>query len=151
MKDMQDFLMEKAHGSIKVKPDEQRLCLETFQERILVKLTIDEANDERVIERFPAIAQQLSQDYHPLFVKISPTITNKAQMAYLKMAQQLHCPGTIVSADCKHSPYGLVLHTDHPVDIPDTSLTAFLDLNKPKANCEKKEASSFWSQLFHRH
>lgn len=145
MKDMQQLIMEKSKGACRFNPDEQRLFLETFEERVIVKILIGEANDCQVLEAFPKILKKVAQDYQPLFLKISPNVDTKAQIAYLKLAQDLPCCGTIVSADCQHSPYGVILHTDHPVEIVDKSLAPFLEKKvAPQTSCKP----SFWSQLF---
>lgn len=142
---MQQLIMEKSKGGCRLNPDEQRLFLETFEERVILKLTIDQANDCLTLESFPKILKELSQDYQPLFLKISPNVSTKAQIQYLKLAQDLRCCGTIVSADCKHSPYGVILHTDHPVEIADKSLAPFLEkTTTSQPSCKP----SFWSQLF---
>lgn len=145
MKDMQQLIMEKSKGGCRLNPDEQRLFLETFEERVILKLTLDQANDSLTLDAFPKILKELAQDYQPLFLKISPSVTTKSQIQYLKIAQDLHCCGTIVSADCQHSPYGVILHTDHPVEIVDKSLAPFLEKKvAPQTSCKP----SFWSQLF---
>ena len=137
MKDMQQFLIEKAQGSCRVNPDEQRLYLETFA-----------ANEPQIQEQFPKIIKQFSQDYQPIWLKISPNVETKAQIRYLKMAQDDNCRGTIVSADCKHSPYGLILHTDHPVTNAEPSMESLLKLaSSPTSSCQKAYAS-FWRQMF---
>ena len=148
MKDMQQFLIEKAQGSCRVTPDEQRLYLETFAERVLIKLTVEQANEPQIQEQFPKIIKQFSQDYQPIWLKISPNVETKAQIRYLKMAQDDNCRGTIVSADCKHSPYGLILHTDHPVTNAEPSMESLLKLaSSPTSSCQKAYAS-FWRQMF---
>ena len=57
-----------------------------------------------------------------LFVKISPNIEFDKQVFYLKQAKESNCQATIVSDDHITSPFGLVIHTNEPVQVEEKDL-----------------------------
>ncbi|MTB65011.1 DUF1694 domain-containing protein [Streptococcus sp. zg-86] len=147
MKDINDIIMQQAAGGVKLNPDEQRTFLYTFKERVIGLCSIDEANTQELIEHFKEILRQLSKDFSPIFVKISPYIDGQKQILYLKMAQELGCEATIVSEDCSKQ-YGLVIHTDHPSQVDEPDLyQQFSSLLLATSSTPKKK-TSFWKKLF---
>ena len=82
-----------------------------------------------------------------LFVKISPNIEFDKQVFYLKQAKESNCQATIVSDDHITSPFGLVIHTNEPVQVDEKDLRlAFSSLwEEKKADPPKK---SVWKKWF---
>lgn len=149
MKDINQLITEKAHGACRLNPDEQKKFLETFAERVIATASLDEANSSLLLQHFHKILEQFTEDCQPIFVKISPNVETKSQVAYMKIAQELGCQTTIVSADCQHSPFGLVIHTDHAVNVENTDLfTQFPELFTSEKPAPKKK-TGFWFKLFH--
>ena len=146
MSDVSKQLLEKAHGGLKLNPDEQRRYLGTFEERILGYADIETANSLQFQKGFLSIIETFKENTAPLFVKISPKVEFDKQVFYLKQAKKAECQATIVSEDHITSPFGLVIHTDSPVQITEKDLkSAFSDLWKEK----KKEApTSRWKKWF---
>lgn len=146
MTDVSKQILEKANGGIKLNPDEQRRFLGTFEERVLGYAELATANDDKFQKAFLTILETLKKETEPLFVKISPQVEFDKQVFYLKHAKDDNCQATIVSEDHNSSPFGLVIHSDVPVQTSEKDLRkAFSDLWQEK---EKKAPTSLWKKWF---
>ncbi len=147
MTDLSKQLLEKAHGGSKLNPDEQRRYLGTFEERVLGYADINTANSPELEHGFFSILESFQEKVEILFVKISPNIEFDKQVFYLRQAKESNCQATIVSDDHITSPYGLVIHTNKPVQVDEKDLRlAFSDLwEEKKAEAPKK---SVWKKWF---
>ena len=147
MTDLSKQLLEKAHGGSKLNPDEQRRYLGTFEERVLGYADINTANSPELEHGFFSILESFQEKVEILFVKISPNIEFDKQVFYLRQAKESNCQATIVSDDHITSPYGLVIHTNKPVQVDEKDLRlAFRDLwEEKKAEAPKK---SVWKKWF---
>ena len=152
MTDLNNIIMEKFQGNAKLNPDEQRKFLETFEERVIAYCSISDANSSLLKKHFKEIVEYITESYHPVTVKISPEVISSQQVFYLKTAKDLGCEATIVSAFCQSSPFGLVIHSDHPVTIEEKDLSKqFADVlhqseNKPSI----RKKTSLWKKMFHK-
>ena len=139
-------ILEKAHGGLKLNPDEQRRFLGTFEERVLGYAELAAANDDKFQKAFLTILETFKKETEPLFVKISPQVEFEKQVYYLKNAKDSDCQATIVSEDHNSSPFGLVIHSDVPVQTSEKDLRkAFSDLWQEK---ETKTPTSLWKKWF---
>ena len=146
MTDVSKQILEKAHGGLKLNPDEQRRFLGTFEERVLGYAELATANDDKFQKAFLTILETFKKETEPLFVKISPQVEFEKQVYYLKNAKDSDCQATIVSEDHNSSPFGLVIHSDAPVQTSEKDLRkAFSDLWQEK---EKKAPTSLWKKWF---
>ena len=146
MTDISKQILEKAHGGLKLNPDEQRRFLGTFEERVLGYAELATANDDKFQKAFLTILETLKKETEPLFVKISPQVEIDKQVFYLKHAKDDNCQATIVSEDHNSSPFGMVIHSDSPVQTQEKDLKkAFSDLWQEK---ETKAPTSFWKKWF---
>ncbi|MDY4336766.1 MULTISPECIES: DUF1694 domain-containing protein [Streptococcus] len=146
MTDVSKQILEKAHGGLKLNPDEQRRFLGTFEERVLGYAVLATANDDKFQKGFLTILECLKKETEPLFVKISPQVEFEKQVYYLKNAKDSDCQATIVSEDHNSSPFGLVIHSDVPVQTSEKDLRkAFSDLWQEK---ETKAPTSLWKKWF---
>lgn len=146
MTDISKQILEKAHGGLKLNPDEQRRFLGTFEERVLGYAELATANDDKFQKGFLTILETLKKETEPLFVKISPQLVFEKQVYYLKQAKDADCQATIVSEDHNSSPFGLVIHSDVPVQTSEKDLRkAFSDLWQEK---ETKAPTSLWKKWF---
>ena len=146
MTDVSKQILEKAHGGLKLNPDEQRRFLGTFEERVLGYAELATANDDKFQKGFLTILETLKKGTEPLFVKISPQVEFEKQVYYLKNAKDSDCQATIVSEDHNSSPFGLVIHSDVPVQTSEKDLRkAFSDLWQEK---ETKAPISLWKKWF---
>ena len=146
MTDVSKQILEKAHGGLKLNPDEQRRFLGTFEERVLGYAELATANDDKFQKAFLKILETFKKETEPLFVKISPQVEFEKQVYYLKNAKDSDCQATIVSEDHNSSPFGLVIHSDVPVQTSEKDLRkAFSDLWQEK---ETKVPTSLWKKWF---
>ncbi len=146
MTDVSKQILEKANGGLKLNPDEQRRFLGTFEERVLGYAELSTANDDKFQKGFLTILECLKKETEPLFVKISPQVEFDKQVFYLKHAKDSDCQATIVSEDHNSSPFGLVIHSDVPVQTSEKDLRkAFSDLWQEK---ETKAPTSLWKKWF---
>ena len=146
MTDVSKQILEKAHGGLKLNPDEQRRFLGTFEERVLGYADLETANDDKFQKGYVSILVSLKKETEPLFVKISPRVVFEKQVYYLKQAKDADCQATIVSEDHNSSPFGLIIHSDSPVQINEKDLKkAFPDLWQKKEN---KAPTSIWKKWF---
>jgi len=146
MTDVSKKILEKANGGLKLNPDEQRRFLGTFEERVLGYAELATANDDKFQKVFLTILETLKKETEPLFVKISPQVEFDKQVFYLKHAKDDNCQATIVSEDHNSSPFGMVIHSDSPVQTQEKDLKkAFSDLWQEK---EPKAPTSFWKKWF---
>ena len=146
MTDVSKQILEKAHGGLKLNPDEQRRFLGTFEERVLGYAELATANDVKFQKAFLTILETIKKETEPLFVKISPQVVFDKQVYYLKQAKDADCQATIVSEDHNSSPFGLVIHSDVPVQTSEKDLRkAFSDLWQEK---ETKAPTSLWKKWF---
>ena len=146
MTDVSKQILEKAHGGLKLNPDEQRRFLGTFEERVLGYAELATANEDKFQKAFLTILETFKKETEPLFVKISPQVEFDKQVYYLKNAKDSDCQATIVSEDHNSSPFGLVIHSDAPVQTSEKDLRkAFSDLWQEK---EKKAPTSLWKKCF---
>ena len=146
MTDISKQILEKANGGLKLNPDEQRRFLGTFEERVLGYAELSTANDDKFQKGFLTILECLKKETEPLFVKISPQVEFEKQVYYLKNAKDSDCQATIVSEEHNSSPFGLVIHSDVPVQTSEKDLRkAFSDLWQEK---ETKAPTSLWKKWF---
>ena len=146
MTDVSKQILEKAHGGPKLNPDEQRRFLGTFEERVLGYADLETADDDNFQKGFLTILETFKKDTEPLFVKISPQVEFDKQVFYLKQAKDENCQATIVSEEHNSSPFGLIIHSDVPVQTSEKDLRkAFSDLCQEK---ETKAPTSLWKKWF---
>ena len=146
MTDVSKQILEKANGGLKLNPDEQRRFLGTFEERVLGYADLETADDDKFQKGFLTILETFKKETEPLFVKISPQVEFDKQVFYLKQAKEAECQATIVSEDHNSSPFGLIIHSDAPVQTSEKDLRkAFSDLWQEK---ETKAPTSLWKKWF---
>ena len=149
MTDINKSIMEKAAGPTRFNPDEQRRFLETYEERVIASCTLKEARDKMYLEQYSTILTDISDRFHPVLVKISPVLDESSQLQYLKKTKDLGLVASIVSDDCRHSPFGLIIHTDHPSGISPTDMSLqYPNLFEKKEETASTEKKSFWKRLF---
>ena len=147
MTDVSKQILEKAHGGLKLNPDEQRRFLGTFEERVLGYADLEIADDDNLKNGFLTIIETFKKETQPLFVKISPQVEFDKQVFYLKQSKDADCQATIVSEDHNSSPFGLIIHSDAPVQASEKDLRkAFSDLWQEKEM--EKAPTSLWKKWF---
>ena len=148
MTDINKVIMEKAQGGVKLNPDEQRRFLGTFEERVLASCSIEQANDSFIRNHFKEMLSSIMKNCQPVIVKISPEVESGNQIFYLKTSKELGCEATIVSSDYQSSPFGLIVHSDHLVQVDDKDMNQqFASLLQP-AEKPANEKPSLWKKWF---
>ena len=148
MTDINKVIMEKAQGGVKLNPDEQRRFLGTFEERVLASCSIEQANSSLIRSHFKEMLSSIMKNCQPVIVKISPEVESGNQIFYLKTSKELGCEATIVSSDYQSSPFGLIVHSDHLVQVDDKDMNQqFAGLLQP-AEKTAKEKRSLWKKWF---
>lgn len=148
MTDINKVIMEKAQGGAKLNPDEQRRFLGTFEERVLASCSIEQANSSLIRSHFKEMLNSIMKNCQPVMVKISPEVESSNQIFYLKASKELGFEATIVSSDYQSSPFGLIVHSDHLVQVDDKDMNhQFASLLQP-AEKSAKEKRSLWKKWF---
>ena len=148
MTDINKVIMEKAQGGVKLNPDEQRRFLGTFEERVLAYCSIEQANGSLIHSHFKEMLSNIIANSQPVLVKISPEVESGNQIFYLKTSKELGCEATIVSSDYQSSPFGLIVHSDHLVQVDAKDMSQqFASLLQP-AEKPVKEKRSLWKKWF---
>ncbi|WP_449160100.1 DUF1694 domain-containing protein [Streptococcus sp.] len=148
MTDINKTIMEKAAGPTRFNPDEQRRFLETYEERVIASCTLEEARDKMYLEQYSTILTNISERFEPVLVKISPALDESLQLQYLKQTKDLGLVASIVSDDCRPSPFGIIIHTDHPSGISPTEMSLQYPELFQKKESTGPEKRSFWKRLF---
>lgn len=148
MTDIKKTILQKASGETRLDPDQQRIYMGTFRERVVLILTFDQVQAQTFQDKLPILCRDLSARFQPLTLKLSPSLSDRLQIAIIKTAQSLGLTTSIIDEKVGHSPYALVFHTDHAVDQEDISLEAvFPNLVKQEEKKEEQK-TSFWKKLF---
>lgn len=148
MNDLNTTILQKASGETRSNPDEQRLYMGTYRERVVLIVSFDDLSSEVVGNKFDTICQKLANSYSPLFLKLSPTLSDKQQISLLKIAQNFGITTAIIDEKVANCPFALVFHTDHAVNLEDIQLASqFPQLLTGNEKKEEKKPS-FWKKLF---
>ncbi|WNF74309.1 DUF1694 domain-containing protein [Streptococcus suis] len=134
MNDLNSTILQKASGETRLNPDEQRLYMGTYRERVVLIVSFDDLSSEVVGNKFDTICQKLANSYSPLFLKLSPALSDKQQISLLKIAQTFGITTAIIDEKIGQSPYALVFHTNHAVDNEEVSLESIFPniISKPE-------------------
>lgn len=140
MESLDQKLLKSSLGEHRLKPDEQRYFLGTYKERVVLTATLEEITQQAVADYIASELVPLSIKYPPLSLKLSPELDANLQMLYMKLAKDHHLAATIVDETNHQSPFALVLHTNHVVDIQDTAVPNFSKTQKPTEKSSKKRS-----------
>ncbi|MDQ0222521.1 YueI family protein [Streptococcus moroccensis] len=149
MKDLNETILQKASGENRLNPDQQRLYLGTYRERVLLVATIEQANRLEEMHGLAALFDHYQQSIAPLTLKLSSHLSQSAQTFYMKLAQEKQIPFSLIEENTNQSSYGLVVHTDHAINQETIDV---LELLPKKQATESRQSEmpkkSFWSKLF---
>ena len=148
MTDLSKEIMEKAHGGLKLNPDEQRLYFGTFAERVVLSIPLEDSRLEEVKNRFSDILGQLAKQYDTILVKISPKLSVSNQIFYMKIAQEQNMQATIVDEKNAQSPYGIIVHSTKAENVANPLLSEHFPTTPEKPKEAPKKG--FWSKLFNK-
>lgn len=149
MTDLQKTILQKASGETRLDPDQQRLYMGTFRERVLLTISYSEAVSQDFQESFITICKELKISQSELFLKISPKLSDSHQIFFMKNARDEKIITTIVDENSSTSQFALIFHTDHALDIEDVSLAKRFPLLLQKKNLvDETPKTGFWKKLF---
>jgi len=88
MTDINKVIMEKAQGGAKLKPDEQRKFLGTFEERVLASCSIEQANTSLVRSHFKEVLSKIVEEYQPVLVSAG------TETVFFRVSDMMQCFGS---------------------------------------------------------
>lgn len=145
MTDLTKTILQKSSGEHRIHPDEQRRYMGTFRERVVLAIPFSDAEEAEFQEKFTTICEHYLVEYQPLTLKISPKLTDRLQIVYLKTAQEKGMVASIIDEKMADSPFALLLHTNHAVDVENIELSAHFATTTGDKTVEK---IPFWKKLF---
>ncbi|MGT2934819.1 DUF1694 domain-containing protein [Streptococcus castoreus] len=151
MKTLDDKLLKSALGEKRLNPDQQRYYLGTYAERVVLNAPLKGITQEEVKAYLEKELPILSMRHKPLFLKISSKLDTNYQMVYMKLAKQNDLPATIITEKKMTSPFALVLHTDHALNLEETRIEVLLSQAKKEEALtpqKSEKPKSFWQKLF---
>ncbi|HFR3895727.1 DUF1694 domain-containing protein [Streptococcus suis] len=148
MNDLNTTILQKASGETRLNPDEQRLYMGTYRERVVLLVSFDDLSSEVVGNKFDTICQKLANSYSPLFLKLSPALSDKQQISLMKLAQAHGITTSIIDEKVSKSPYALVFHTDYAIDLEEINLEVIFPNLIKKEEKKEEQKPSFWKKLF---
>ncbi|KRM72923.1 DUF1694 domain-containing protein [Lacticaseibacillus brantae] len=117
MDDLNSFIQLHAYGIPQIKPDEKRAFLGNFRERVAMAVTVRQLQDPQIYQ----LLQSVLERYPQYRVYLNGRMSNHLIMTYLKQAQVLNYPFTVmaqtgmrVQHDLASNDFGWVLA--HPTD-----------------------------------
>lgn len=147
MNDLENRLDRASSGEYRLNPDEQKRYLNTYRERVLLTIDLTQAQNLLLKTHFDAILSHYDNQGETIFVKICGKLPNELSGYYLKLATMHHFEAQIL-AEADTDSYGIIVHTDHAVDLTKISLEdCFPDINlteQPKKTIKK----NFFTKLF---
>ncbi|CCK20399.1 DUF1694 domain-containing protein [Lactococcus laudensis] len=148
MTNLENRLDRASSGEYRLNPDEQKLYLNTFRERIFLAITFDDAKIPLVKTSFNQILSHFDMADQPIFVKICGDLPDDLTGYYLKLAIDHHFEGQILTEPASDR-YGIVIHTDHAINLDKIELLdVFPDLLSSDAPAQPTKKKSFFSKLF---
>ncbi|GFH40205.1 DUF1694 domain-containing protein [Lactococcus insecticola] len=137
-------------GEYRVNPDEQKLYLNTYRERVLLAVTFSDAENTLLKPHFDQILSSFDGQYDKVSVKISGNLPDALSAFYLKTADNHQFSGQIL-LDSPSDVFGLVIHTDHAVNLEKISLSErFPEIRLTDATLDDnpKKKKGFLENLF---
>ena len=148
MTNLENRLDRASSGEYRLNPDEQKLYLNTFRERIFLAITFDDAKIPLVKTSFNQILSHFDMADQPIFVKICGDLPDDLTGYYLKLAVDHHFEGQILTEPASDR-YGIVIHTDHAINLDKIELLdVFPDLLSSDAPAQPTKKKRFFSKLF---
>ena len=148
MSDLENRLDRASSGEYRLNPDEQRHYLNTFRERVLLAITLSDAQNPLLKAQFDHILRTYDSQSDPIFVKLSGSLPDDLSGFYLKAATNHHFEGQILEEETTDT-YGIIIHTDHAMDLDKIDLAdCFPDINLTELPTQAKPKKGLFSKLF---
>lgn len=139
-----DYLQQGIHGPKELKPEEKRLYLGTYRERVIIVLTQMQVSEENVDKEVEQLMKENSEAHLFLNGHMNYSFLSK----YIQLARKYNITFTVVTNKEYNSPYGLVIAHDYAVNKEDI----FFHKNKEEAKEQQAtpKKQSFFKKLFKR-
>ncbi|GAX47233.1 DUF1694 domain-containing protein [Pseudolactococcus reticulitermitis] len=148
MTNLENRLDRASSGEYRLNPDEQKLYLNTFRERIFLAITFTDAKSTQVKDKFGQILNHFDTAEPPIFVKICGELPDDLTGYYLKLATDHHFEGQILTEPASDH-YGIVIHTDHALNLDKIGLSdVFPDLVPKESPALPPQKKGFFAKLF---
>ncbi len=148
MTNLENRLDRASSGEYRLNPDEQKLYLNTFRERIFLAITFKDAKTRQVKAAFDCILSHFDMAEQPIFVKICGDLPDDLTGYYLKLATDHHFEGQILT-EAASDQYGIVIHTDHAINQDKIDLSdVFPDLISEETPASPPQKKGFFAKLF---
>ncbi|MET3558585.1 uncharacterized protein YueI [Streptococcus rupicaprae] len=149
MTDLNQTILQKASGENRLNPDQQRLFLGTYRERVVLAITFEEAGLPGLKNGLKPILEKLLIDIQPLILKVSSQLDDGLKLYYMRLAHDISLPFSLVSEEASQSPYGIVLHTDHALNRESIGLSNnYTELLQTPEIAPQSPKKGFWQKFF---
>ena len=133
-------------AKIKIRMSKERY-LGTFEERVLGYADIDTANSPQLEKGFLSHFRKPSGKSRTTICEDFTKISNLTSKFLLKRSKETDSQATIVSEEHTSSPFGLIIHSNAPVQVEEKNLRlAFAKLWEVKK--EEPSKTSLWKKWF---
>jgi uncharacterized protein YueI len=126
---VEEYLQTGMYGPKEIKPEERKRFLGTLRERIVVALTQQQVRGETVMTELERIMKENSKAHLYLNGQIEYSVLSK----YIKVANKINIPFTMVNNQDVETDIGLVLAYDYAIDKEEIFLK-----DKPQLSAENK-------------
>lgn len=148
MTTLENRLDRASSGEFRLNPDEQKLYLNTFRERVLLAVPFEIAKSAPFKTAFDGILSHFDLSPSPISVKISGELPDDLTGYFLKLATDHQFEGQILTESTPGT-YGLIIHTDHAINQEEIDLAHVLpDLDLSERQTESPAKKGFFSKLF---
>lgn len=133
-----EYLQTGMYGPKEIKPEERKRFLGTLRERIVVALTQPQVRGRKVMTELERIMKENPKAHLYLNGQIEYTVLSK----YIKIANKIDIPFTIVNNQEVETDIGLVLAYDYAIDKEEIFLK-----DKPHITENKNQETGFLKKL----
>lgn len=146
-----DYIKQGIYGPKEIKPEEKRLYLGTFRERVLIALTKRQVGQNEVNQEVEHLMQENREAHLFLNGHMNYSFLSK----YIQKANAYGISYTMVTNKEYNSEYGLVFAKDYAIHKENILLEENADQTATQATKQtnqkdKKQPSSFFGRLFHK-
>ncbi|MBO9129313.1 YueI family protein [Bacillus sp. 165] len=113
-KNIDDYLQEGIHGGKDLNPEEKKLFLSTFRERVELALTIGQVMQA---SPYPEVVSVMKTNKNSKLL-LNGTIAYSFLSKYISLANDTAIPFSIIQNQEGHTPIGLVVASSAAVDRP---------------------------------
>ncbi|MBM6619596.1 YueI family protein [Bacillus suaedaesalsae] len=144
-KDIEDYITEGIAGPLETKPDERREYLGTIRERVIIALKQGQVREKNL---YITDLEKIMKQYPTAKMFLNGNMEYRALSPFVKLASDLNIPYTLSVNGEYNSDFGLVLATDHAIDLEDISLSVNKKENEYEDDDDDSPLKRFFDKLF---